>query len=162
VKFNELVANAAIYSTAMDITDAADALAAGATQSNPTTLWGSEMRFGVSGGQLGGDVVFVGESAEDLLAADPVVCEVDLWVPKTGATWPDAPLTPGCSVPRCLPGRGMISGCGLEADLPDRHPCGVAAGVVAAGVVVERTPRSLCCAIGSLWPSASGLALTRG
>jgi hypothetical protein len=33
-----------------------------------------------------------------------------LWVPKTCATWPDAPLIPGCSVPRCRPGRGMISG----------------------------------------------------
>jgi hypothetical protein len=30
------------------------------------TLWGSEMRFGVSCGQLGSDVVLVGESAEDL------------------------------------------------------------------------------------------------
>ena len=35
---------------------------------------------------------------------------VHLWVPKTCATWPDAPLTPGCTVLRCRPGRGMISG----------------------------------------------------
>ena len=34
----------------------------------------------------------------------------DLWVPKTCATWPDAPLTAGCSAPRRLPGRGMIFG----------------------------------------------------
>jgi len=40
-------------------------------------LWGSEIRFGVSCGQLGGDVVLVGESAEDLLPADPVLGEVD-------------------------------------------------------------------------------------
>jgi hypothetical protein len=32
-----------------------------------------------------------------------------LWVPKTCATWPDAPLTAGCPAPR-LPGRGMIFG----------------------------------------------------
>ena len=32
----------------------------------PFNLWGSEMRFGVSCGQLGSDVVPVGESAEDL------------------------------------------------------------------------------------------------
>jgi len=35
---------------------------------------------------------------------------VILWVPKTCATWPDALLAPGCSVPRYLPGRGMIFG----------------------------------------------------
>ena len=34
---------------------------------------------------------------------------LNLWVPKTCATWPDAPLTAGCSAPR-LPGRGMIFG----------------------------------------------------
>ena len=33
----------------------------------------------------------------------------NLWVPKTCATWPDAPLTGGCSAP-CLAGRGMIFG----------------------------------------------------
>ncbi len=33
-----------------------------------------------------------------------------LWVPKTCATWPDAPLIVGCSAPRRLPGRGMIFG----------------------------------------------------
>ena len=33
-----------------------------------------------------------------------------LWGPKTCATWPDAPLTAGCSAPRRLPGRGMIFG----------------------------------------------------
>jgi hypothetical protein len=32
-----------------------------------------------------------------------------MWVPKTCATWPDAPLTAGCSAPR-LAGRGMIFG----------------------------------------------------
>jgi hypothetical protein len=30
-------------------------------------LWGSEIRFGVSAGQLRGDVVLVGEPAEDLV-----------------------------------------------------------------------------------------------
>ena len=40
-------------------------------------LWGSEMRFGVSCGQLGSDVVLVGESAEDLFPVDPVLGEVD-------------------------------------------------------------------------------------
>jgi hypothetical protein len=29
---------------------------------------------------------------------------------ETCATWPDAPLTAGCSAPRRLPGRGMIFG----------------------------------------------------
>jgi transposase len=33
-----------------------------------------------------------------------------LWGPKTCATWPDAPLTAGCSALRRLPGRGMIFG----------------------------------------------------
>ena len=33
-----------------------------------------------------------------------------LWVPKTCATWPDAPLTAGCSAAASLPGRGMIFG----------------------------------------------------
>ena len=40
-------------------------------------LWGSETRFGVPCGQSGGDVVLVGESAEDLLPADPELGEVD-------------------------------------------------------------------------------------
>ena len=41
-------------------------------------LWGSETRFGmVTGRQSGGDVVLVGESAEDLLPADPVLDEVN-------------------------------------------------------------------------------------
>jgi hypothetical protein len=40
-------------------------------------MWGSEIRFGVSCGQSGGDVVLVGESAEDLLPADPELGEVD-------------------------------------------------------------------------------------
>jgi len=44
---------------------------------SPLTLWGSEIRFGVSCGQSGGDVVLVGESAEDLLPADPELGEVD-------------------------------------------------------------------------------------
>jgi hypothetical protein len=35
------------------------------------------MRFGMSCGQSGGDVVLMGESAEDLLAADPVLGKVD-------------------------------------------------------------------------------------
>ena len=47
-------------------------------------LWGSEMRFGVSCGQSGGDVVFVSESAKDLLPADPVLGEVD-WFGRPGA-----------------------------------------------------------------------------
>jgi hypothetical protein len=41
-------------------------------------LWGSEIRFRVSCGQLGSDVVLVGESAEDLFPVDPVLGEVDL------------------------------------------------------------------------------------
>jgi hypothetical protein len=40
-------------------------------------LWGSEMRLGGSCGQLGSDVVLMGESAEDLFAVDPVLGEVD-------------------------------------------------------------------------------------
>ncbi len=48
-------------------------------------LWGSEIGFRACG-QSGGDVVLVGESPEDLPPADPVLCEVDLWVPKTYAT----------------------------------------------------------------------------
>src|SRR5271165_2214810 len=52
--------------------------------SSPCTLWGSEIRFGVSCGQSGGDVVFVSESAEDLLPADPVLGEVD-WFGRPGA-----------------------------------------------------------------------------
>jgi len=40
-------------------------------------LWGSEIRFGVACGQLGGDVILLGESPEDLLPADPVLGEVD-------------------------------------------------------------------------------------
>jgi hypothetical protein len=40
-------------------------------------VWGSETRFGVLCGQSGGDVVLVGKSAEDLLAADPELGEVD-------------------------------------------------------------------------------------
>jgi hypothetical protein len=35
------------------------------------------MRFGVSCGQLGSNVVLVGESAEDLFPADPVLGKVD-------------------------------------------------------------------------------------
>jgi hypothetical protein len=41
------------------------------------TVWGSEIRFGGSCGQLSSGVVRVGESAEDLLLADPVLGEVD-------------------------------------------------------------------------------------
>jgi hypothetical protein len=40
-------------------------------------LWGSEIRFGVSCGHLHGDVVLVGEAAENLLPADPMLGEVD-------------------------------------------------------------------------------------
>jgi hypothetical protein len=40
-------------------------------------LWGSKIRFRPSCGQLGSDVVFVGESAEDLFPVDPVLGEVD-------------------------------------------------------------------------------------
>ncbi len=38
-----------------------------------------------------------------------LMAQYRLWVPKTCATWPDAPLTAGCSAPR-LPCRGMIFG----------------------------------------------------
>jgi hypothetical protein len=41
------------------------------------SLWGSEMRFGVSCGQLRSDVVLMGESAEDLFPVDPVLGQVD-------------------------------------------------------------------------------------
>ena len=41
------------------------------------SLWGSGTRFSVSCGQLGSDVVHVGESAEDLFPVDPVLGEVD-------------------------------------------------------------------------------------
>jgi len=40
-------------------------------------VWGSEMRLGVSCGQLGSDVVLMGKSAEDLFPVDPVLGEVD-------------------------------------------------------------------------------------
>lgn len=52
VKFNELVANAAIYSTALDITDAANALAA---EGWPGTLHGSSLARGPAdtGGSMG-------------------------------------------------------------------------------------------------------------
>jgi len=43
----------------------------------PGTLWGSKIRFGVSCGQSGGDVVLMGESAEDLPPVDPVHGKVD-------------------------------------------------------------------------------------
>src|SRR4029077_9445642 len=42
-----------------------------------STVWGSEMRFRVFCGQSGSDVALVGKSAEDLLATDPVLGEVD-------------------------------------------------------------------------------------
>ncbi len=51
-------------------------------------VWGSETRFGVSCRQLGSDVVFVGESAEDLPPADPVLGEVDRFRrPGAGLSW---------------------------------------------------------------------------
>jgi hypothetical protein len=54
-------------------------------------LWGSEIRFGASCGQLRGDVVLVGEPAEDLLPADPVLGEVDrFWWTGVGLSWPRA------------------------------------------------------------------------
>lgn len=40
-------------------------------------VWGSKIRFGVSCGQSGGDVVLMGESAEDLPPVDPVLGKVD-------------------------------------------------------------------------------------
>ena len=40
-------------------------------------VWGSEMRFGVSCGQLGSYVVLMGKSAEDLFPVDRVLGEVD-------------------------------------------------------------------------------------
>ena len=52
------------------------------------TLWGSEIRFGVSCGEFGGDVVLVGEPAENLLPADPVFGEVDrFWLTSAGLSW---------------------------------------------------------------------------
>jgi hypothetical protein len=58
-------------------------LAASANRS-ARRLRGSEIRFGaVTGGQSGGDVVLVGESAEDLLPADPVLGEVDRFGPPS-------------------------------------------------------------------------------
>jgi predicted site-specific integrase-resolvase len=52
-----------------------------------------------------GDTVIV--HAMDRLARN--LDDLRLWVPKTCATWPDGPLTAGCSASR-LPGRGMIFG----------------------------------------------------
>ena len=59
---------------------------------------------------------FLRTQAATMLATDffHVDCAVTLqrlylWVPKSSATWPDAPLTAGCSAPR-LPRRGMIFG----------------------------------------------------
>ena len=46
-----------------------------------------------------GPVVLVDHTAEHFPSLH------GLWVPKTCATWPDAPLTAGCSAPR-LPGVG--------------------------------------------------------
>src|ERR1035441_10581827 len=61
-----------------ELPQARDALAGDLGPEDPQpNLWGSETRFGVSCGQSGGDVVLVGESAEDLPPADPVVGEVD-------------------------------------------------------------------------------------
>src|ERR1700722_19261979 len=51
-------------------------------------LWGSEIRFRVPCGQLGGDVVLVGEPAEYVLPADPVLGEVDrFWWAGAGFSW---------------------------------------------------------------------------
>jgi DDE superfamily endonuclease len=61
-----------------------------------------------------------------------------LWVPKTCAPRPDAPLAVGCLPRVACRGVGRSSACGAEADLLDCHPGRVAAGVVAAGGVVER------------------------
>ena len=50
---------------------------------------------------------------EQTAARHPEVADtrIVLCVPKTCATWPDAPLTLAArSLPRCRPGRGMISG----------------------------------------------------
>ncbi len=41
---------------------------------------------------------------------DPLDVPGEVSVPKTCATWPDAPLVAGCSAPRGLRGRGMIFG----------------------------------------------------
>jgi hypothetical protein len=55
-----------------------------------------------------------------------------VWVPKTCASWPDALLTVGCSARAASRGVGRSSACGVEAGLPGRLSCGIAAGVVAA------------------------------
>src|SRR5262245_23648654 len=68
----------------------------------------------------------------------------DLWVPKTCVTWADVLQSAVGLVQRSVsagpvlacPEVGGSSACGPEADLPDRVPCGVGAGLVAAGGVV--------------------------
>jgi len=52
------------------------------------------MRFGAPCGQLGSYVVLVGESAEDLFPADPVLGEVD-WFGRPGAGFSGCELTEG-------------------------------------------------------------------
>src|SRR2546429_9024307 len=52
-----------------------------------------------------------------------------LWVPKTYATWADAPLSVGCPARAACQGVGRYSACGAEADLLDRHSWRVAAGL---------------------------------
>src|SRR5215813_3810756 len=69
-------------------------------------LRGSETRFGVPCGQSGGNVVLVGESAEDLLPADPVHGEVD-WFRRMGVglsrgELAEGTVRPGLGVPMIL------------------------------------------------------------
>jgi hypothetical protein len=54
-----------------------DVLVCASVGSAGEVVWGSKTRFGVPCGQSGGDVVLVGEPAEDLLPADPGLGEVD-------------------------------------------------------------------------------------
>jgi hypothetical protein len=66
-------------------------------------LWRSEMRFGVPCGQLGSNVVLVGESAEDLFPADPVLGKADRGCRK--------PMPPG-DIHESRLRRGRAAGCG--------------------------------------------------
>ena len=55
-------------------------------------LWGPEIRFGCPAGRLRSDVMLVGEPAEDLLAADLVLGEVDrFWWTGSGLSWGELP-----------------------------------------------------------------------
>jgi hypothetical protein len=69
-----------------------------------STIW-------VSCGQLGGDVVLVGEPAENLLPADPVFGEVDrFWLTSAGLSWGE--LAASGAAGRCCNAAGTRSGLG--------------------------------------------------